>query len=514
MADIKKFEELRGELSKMFVEEANFMNEDGFILNLLLNSLNPKEVLTIVRDVKKEGNAFFRSEKFDDALERYGYAKIILVKSKIEEEVDKIEMWNLTLCILQNISACFSRLNEFEQEGHICTTILVFQPKNVKAMYRRAMAAIGLGRHEWAYWDLKLAAKISPSNQEVIKRLEEVKNSIHNKKSNDHAQGDCPKGLGLSLPTYSKKTNKVLGKEKLNDPKDFQDRELSTVDKEGEGNHLARLSKGKECESSSKLEIISSDECKVTNDTSSSTVPKEKDKFEAKDEMVESSESQHSFTVLSSTNIGEKTNSSYRFHDRKRHKYSLSISKSNYLLMCQGKTLKFYNAKVGSFMEVRIVKELEEKDVNSSHDHRQEKLSPMQCEKQSEIAKEKHDNVDAKETHSEIGSCMTTEDKQLEYGDGDTSSPLMQPQFSFTTNPEIKAKKKKGDKIKWLGSCKLLRMFEVGKKRKWARLLPKDFHQYTKKRIAPHICQPSRCIACPSYCIITCNMLIVSPMKR
>ncbi|KAL2929029.1 Peptidyl-prolyl cis-trans isomerase D [Bienertia sinuspersici] len=324
MADIKKFEELRGELSKMFVEEANFMNDDGFILNLLSNSLNPKEVLTIVRDVKEEGNAFFRSEKFDDALERYGYAEIILVKSKFEEEVDKIEMWNLSLCILQNISAYFSRLNEFEQKGHL--------------------AAIGLGRHEWACWDLKLAAKISPSNQEVIKRLEEVKNSIHKKKSNDHAQGDCPKGLGLSLPTYSKKTNKVFGKEKLNDPKDFQDRESSTVDKEGEGNHLARLSKGKECESSSKLEIISSDECKVTNDTSSSIVPKEKDKFEAKDGIVESSESQHSFTVSSSTNIGEKTNSSYRFHDRKRHKYSLSISKSIYLLMCQGKTLKFYNA--------------------------------------------------------------------------------------------------------------------------------------------------------------------------
>ncbi|KAL2901763.1 Peptidyl-prolyl cis-trans isomerase FKBP62 [Bienertia sinuspersici] len=403
----------------MFVEEANLMNEDGFTLDLLSNSMNPKEVLTIVRDMKEEGNSFFRLEKFDDALERYGYAEIILVKSKFEEKVVKLEMWNLSLCILQNISSCFSKLKEFEQVGEICTTILDFQPKNVKAMYRRAMAAIGLGRHEWAYWDLKLVAEISPSNQEVIKRLEEVKNSIHKKKSNDQVQGDCPKGLGRK-------------------------------------NHLARLSKGKECESSSKLEIIKSDEWKITNDTSSSTVPKEKDKFEEKDEMVENSKSQHSSKVLSRTNISEKTNYSYRFHERKKHKYSLSISKNNYLLMYQGKTLKFYNAKVRSFMKViRIVRELEDKDVNASHNHRQEKVSPMKCEKQSEIAKEKQDNVEVEETHSEIGSCMNTEDDQLEYGDGDTSSPLMPPQFSFTTNSEIKARKKNGDNIKWLGSFRV-----------------------------------------------------------
>ncbi|KAL2930917.1 Peptidyl-prolyl cis-trans isomerase D [Bienertia sinuspersici] len=322
MADIEKCEELRGELSKMFLEGANLGNKDEL-------------------------------EEFDDALERYGYVEIILVKSKFEEEVDKIEMWNLSLCILQNISACFSRLKEFEQVGQFVLHPR-FSAKNVKAMYRRAMAAIGLERYEWAYWDLKLAAEISPSNTEVIKRLEEVKNSIHKKKSNDQAQG---------LPTYLKNTNKCLGKKKLNDPKDFQDKESSTVDKEGQGNHLARLSKEKECESSSKLEIIKHGECKVTNDISSSKVSQEKNK------MVENSENQHSSTVYSNTNISEKTNSSYQFHNRKRHEYSLSISKSNYLLMSQGKTLKFYNAKVGTFMEVRIVKELEEKEVSASHNH-------------------------------------------------------------------------------------------------------------------------------------------------
>ncbi|KAL2903478.1 hypothetical protein RDABS01_002188 [Bienertia sinuspersici] len=80
MANIEKYEELRGELSKMFLEGANLMNEDGFTLDLLSESLNHKEVLKI---------------------------------SKFKEESDKIDMWNLSLRILQNKSACFSRLKEF-----------------------------------------------------------------------------------------------------------------------------------------------------------------------------------------------------------------------------------------------------------------------------------------------------------------------------------------------------------------------------------------------------------------
>ncbi|KAL2903476.1 DNA mismatch repair protein MutL [Bienertia sinuspersici] len=186
--------------------------------------------------------------------------------------------------------------------------------------------------------------RFNPSNQEVIRRLEEVKNSIHKKNSNDQARGDCPKGLVLGLPTYSKKTNKCLEKEKLNDPIEFQDKESSTVNKEGGIFHGSKNRQG-----------------------------------------------------------------------------------------ARGK------------------------DVNASHDHRQEKVSPMQCEKQSEIAKGKQDNVDVdvEETHFEVGSCKTTKDDQLENGDGDTSSPLMPTQFRFTTNPEIKARKKKGYNIKWRGSFRV-----------------------------------------------------------
>ncbi|KAL2941122.1 DNA-directed RNA polymerase subunit B' [Bienertia sinuspersici] len=107
MADIENYEKFRGELSIMFLEGANLMEENDF------------RSLKNCKDMKEEGNSFFRLGKVDDDLEIYGYAETLLVKSKFEEEVDKIEMWNLSLCILQKISACLSSLKEFEQVGQI-----------------------------------------------------------------------------------------------------------------------------------------------------------------------------------------------------------------------------------------------------------------------------------------------------------------------------------------------------------------------------------------------------------
>ncbi|KAL2904428.1 Peptidyl-prolyl cis-trans isomerase FKBP62 [Bienertia sinuspersici] len=176
----------------------------SFFYNMFFDSLASKEVLKVARNMKVEGNSLFELGKFEDALEKYGNAEVILVGYKFEEKVDRTEFWDLSLCIMLNSSACFSKLKEFERVGQVCSIILDFQPNNVKAMYRRAMAAIELGRHEWAYWDLVLAAEISPSNQEVMKRLEEVKTSIHREKSKDQTQGDCLKGLGLGVPPHNK----------------------------------------------------------------------------------------------------------------------------------------------------------------------------------------------------------------------------------------------------------------------------------------------------------------------
>ncbi|KAL2928547.1 Peptidyl-prolyl cis-trans isomerase FKBP62 [Bienertia sinuspersici] len=72
------------------------------------------------------------------------------------------------------MAASLLRKKKFEHVGHLCSIVLNYNPNNVKALFRRANAAIGLVEYELACSDLRVAQEVKPSNQEVIKKLKEV----------------------------------------------------------------------------------------------------------------------------------------------------------------------------------------------------------------------------------------------------------------------------------------------------------------------------------------------------
>lgn len=68
---------------------------------------------------------------------------------------------------------------EFRQVGLICTLILDFNPKHVKALFRREMVAVKLGEKIYAYYDLLSGLEVKPSNKEVEQKLDQVSESLH-----------------------------------------------------------------------------------------------------------------------------------------------------------------------------------------------------------------------------------------------------------------------------------------------------------------------------------------------
>ncbi|KAL2920414.1 Peptidyl-prolyl cis-trans isomerase FKBP62, partial [Bienertia sinuspersici] len=121
------------------------------------------------------GNSFFNKGDIDSALEKYGIARIFLTCLALEMEEDRETFINITYDVLMNMTACFLRKKEFIFAGKFCTIVLDLHPTSVKALFRRASAAMELGRLEFAVPDLELAYVIDPSNQEVCKKLGEAK---------------------------------------------------------------------------------------------------------------------------------------------------------------------------------------------------------------------------------------------------------------------------------------------------------------------------------------------------
>lgn len=188
------YEKFRGELNQLLTTRDNLLEEDKDFLELLSASNDPKGVLQLAKDMKEEGNVLFKKGNFDDALEKYGYAGIVLGCFDFGDE-DRHDFFELATCVLLNGAACLSKKQDFEQVGFICTLILDLNPKHVKALFRRAMVALELGKKVYAYYDLLSALEVDPSNKEVEQKLDQISESLHIRTKKEHV----PVGLGIGL---------------------------------------------------------------------------------------------------------------------------------------------------------------------------------------------------------------------------------------------------------------------------------------------------------------------------
>ncbi|KNA11514.1 hypothetical protein SOVF_134560 [Spinacia oleracea] len=89
------------------------MEEDELFIDLISKSENLRDVLDLAKDMKEVGNDFFKQESIEDALEKYGYAGIILGCFQFDEDVDRLEFFDMGKCILLNSAACFSKKMEY-----------------------------------------------------------------------------------------------------------------------------------------------------------------------------------------------------------------------------------------------------------------------------------------------------------------------------------------------------------------------------------------------------------------
>ncbi|KNA20794.1 hypothetical protein SOVF_048870 [Spinacia oleracea] len=293
--------------------------------------------------MKEAGNLLFKQGDIEDALEKYGYAGIILGCFQFEENDDRAEFFDLANCILLNSAACFSRKREFEQVGKICSVILEFNPNNVKASYRRAMAAIELGRSDLAYPDLLMASHNDPRNTEVRKKLEEVKQSREKEVSGKHSLGDVPIGLGLGLSPPRKKSKGELVKEHTIDQVQLHEKEHIMSEKIGCDVRLGLNSTVSEPVLSIMKDKHLSESSSVVEENLMSAV------LEGAEEMMED--------VLSVSNSenSKPVEPNYRVVNRLRSGSSLSISKKDYQLLLKGKTIQYFNSKVASPMTIRVI---------------------------------------------------------------------------------------------------------------------------------------------------------------
>ncbi|KAF0694671.1 Aste57867_14441 [Aphanomyces stellatus] len=123
-------------------------------------------------ELKARGNAHFSQEEYGQAIACYTQA---LVGDDEGGAPDKAK-WNAA--ILSN--RAFARLKVGTAEAFAlaeadCSVVLETEPRNIKALYRRALARSALGHHSAAKLDLEAIIAFEPSNPQANEALDKLR---------------------------------------------------------------------------------------------------------------------------------------------------------------------------------------------------------------------------------------------------------------------------------------------------------------------------------------------------
>ncbi|KAL2939387.1 Peptidyl-prolyl cis-trans isomerase D, partial [Bienertia sinuspersici] len=286
------------DLKGILFDGSNLESEDAELHDYISSLKNPKDVLVHCSNLKEEGNPSFKVGDLDAALEKYSLSMVFL-SCMVLNEVD--------------VRISFSHLAT-SGSWSFYSVILNHNPDNVKALFRRANAAMGLSNYELASWDLKVAHEVEPSNQEVMRKLREVEQILNSLREKSHGQGKKEGELSLGFSNHIK---------------DIIIKERDSNQKEGDTNEGSGKCIGKPKE----REVALSD---GGNDK----------------EMIDIGSGNATKVGGSSPKV---VKSKYHFHNRRKPGSALVISKDDYLLLAKGRTIQHFNLRSGIAMSIKII---------------------------------------------------------------------------------------------------------------------------------------------------------------
>merc|ERR1712048_888613 len=173
-------------------------------------SLSEEEKVTYSSERKEMGSKLFRKGRIDLAMERY--KKVIDLFSYIDsyKEDNKIKAKDLKKTCQLNRAACQLKIHEYFAAKTSCNDALQEDSQNVKALFRRAQAELGLKNFLECMTDLKKLIELDPQNKEArsLYKQAQVAQKEEDKKSKGLFTKMCS-GFGRGpIPTPSREKRK------------------------------------------------------------------------------------------------------------------------------------------------------------------------------------------------------------------------------------------------------------------------------------------------------------------
>jgi tetratricopeptide (TPR) repeat protein len=206
-------------------------------------SEDPEILLIKATSFKEEGNTHFKAKDYEKASRSYRHGTNTL-KPLNRKNTGDDQVKALLISLQTNLSMMCFKLDKHKQSAQVATAVLKIDSKNVKALYRRAVARRKLGDSEEARNDLREALKYDPSNNAMKKELASLKKDIDNavKAQKKSLQKAFSKGGGLLFDDKGKEKQRKEEDAKLK--KKQEEQVLKKRKVEWEDECVKRMAKG------------------------------------------------------------------------------------------------------------------------------------------------------------------------------------------------------------------------------------------------------------------------------
>lgn len=148
--------------------------------------LEKDELLDRANHHKEKGTELYRADRTDFSLKRFDRA---MTHIKAMEPVDdslpealRKRYEELKCQCYNNMAACYTKLEKFQDVVNMSTEAIECGGENVKALFRRGQAEAKLHHYDKAKADLMRALKLEPENKAVWNQLRAVEEAIKKEK--------------------------------------------------------------------------------------------------------------------------------------------------------------------------------------------------------------------------------------------------------------------------------------------------------------------------------------------
>ncbi|XP_051981071.1 peptidyl-prolyl cis-trans isomerase FKBP8 [Xyrauchen texanus] len=154
-----------------------------------LELMPPSERISLANRKRERGNVHYQRGDYAFAVNSYGIALQITEASfRVDiSQQEEEELLDMKVKCLNNMAAAQLKLDHYEAALRSCVSVLVHQPDNVKALFRKGKVLALQGECAEAIRTLKEALKLEPSNKTIHAELSKLVKKHSEQKSAEQA---------------------------------------------------------------------------------------------------------------------------------------------------------------------------------------------------------------------------------------------------------------------------------------------------------------------------------------